>query len=99
MPLISVALIGTEKWMDALKHFRRPRITIRLGPVFDIPKIDPDNREESLRTATDEVMCRIAALLPNHYHGFYKDNPRIRELREEWKARGEIGRASCRERV
>ncbi len=90
MPLISLAMIGTEKWMDEIKHFRKPRITIRLGPVFEIPRIDPDNREESLRAATDEVMCRIAALLPEHYHGVYKGNPRIKELQTEWKARGDM---------
>ena len=90
MPLISAAMIGTEKWMDAIKHFRKPRITIRLGPTFDVPRIDPDNREESLRAATDEVMCRIAALLPERYHGFYQGNPRIKELQEEWRARGDM---------
>ena len=90
MPLISAAMIGTEKWMDAIKHFCKPRITIRLGPTFEVPRIDPDNREESLRAATDEVMCRIAALLPENYHGFYKDNPRIKELQEEWRARGDM---------
>ena len=72
VPLISLSVIGTEKWMDAIKHFRRPRITLRFGPVFELPSIDPDNREESLRTATDEVMCRIGAMLPDEYHGFYK---------------------------
>lgn len=90
MPVISLGVIGTEKWTDAIKHFRKPRITLRIGPVFDIPRIDPDNREESLRSATDEVMCRIAALLPEHYHGFYKDNPRIKELQAEWRARGDM---------
>ena len=90
MPVISLGVIGTEKWMDAFKHFHKPRITLRLGPTFEITKVDPDNREESLRTATDEVMCRIAALLPDHYHGFYAGNPRIRELRDEWKARGDM---------
>lgn len=90
MQVISLGVIGTEKWTDAIKHFRKPRITLRIGPVFDIPRIDPDNREESLRSATDEVMCRIAALLPEHYHGFYKDNPRIKELQAEWRARGDM---------
>lgn len=87
-PLISIAVIGSEDWTDHIKHFRKPPITLRLGPVFDLPKIDPDNREESLRTATDEVMCRIAALMPEKYHGFYHGNPRIKELQEEWRARG-----------
>ena len=90
VPLVSLSIIGTEKWNDEIKHFRKPRITIRLGPVYHLPAIDPDNREESLRKATDEVMCRIAANLPDHYHGFYKDNPRIKELREEWRARGDM---------
>lgn len=90
VPLISVGVIGTEKWESSIKHFRKPKITLRLGPTYYLPAIDPDNREESLRSATDEVMCRIAALLPNEYHGFYKDNPRINELREEWKSRGDM---------
>ena len=90
VPLISVSVIGTEKWMDEIKHFRKPCITLRYGPLYQLPAIDPDNREESLRKATDEVMCRIAANLPDHYHGFYKDNPRINELREEWRARGDM---------
>ena len=76
--------------MDEIKHFRKPRITLRCGPLYQLPPIDPDNREESLRKATDEVMCRIAANLPDRYHGFYKGNPRINELREEWRARGDM---------
>lgn len=90
MPLISVSVIGTENWENEIKHFRKPRITLRYGPLYQLPPIDPDNREESLRKATDEVMCRIAANLPDHYHGFYKDYPRIKELREEWRARGDM---------
>lgn len=90
VPLISMAVIGSEKWMDAIKHFHRPRLTLRFGPTYQLPRIDPDNRDESLRTATDEVMCRIAALLPDHYHGFYAGNPRISELRAEWKTRGDM---------
>ena len=89
-PLISMAVIGSEKWMDAIKHFHRPRLTLRFGPTYQLPRIDPDNRDESLRTATDEVMCRIAALLPDHYHGFYAGNPRISELRAEWRSRGDM---------
>ena len=90
VPLISLSIIGSEKWESEIKHFRKPRITLRLGPTFQLPPIDPENREESLRTATDEVMCRIAANLPEQYHGFYKDNPRIKELQEEWRARGDM---------
>ena len=89
-PLISLSITGTEAFMKDLLHFRKPVITLRFGPVFSLPAIDPDNREESLRAATDEVMCRIAAMLPERYRGFYKDYPRVQELYSEWKARGDL---------
>ena len=33
-----------------------------------------------MREATDEIMCRIAAMLPESYRGFYKDHPRVKDL-------------------
>jgi 1-acyl-sn-glycerol-3-phosphate acyltransferase len=32
---------------------------------------------------TDEVMCRIAVLLPEERRGFYADHPRLKELLAE----------------
>jgi 1-acyl-sn-glycerol-3-phosphate acyltransferase len=45
---------------------------------IDIPK--GKGREEALRKATDEIMCRIGAMLPESYRGVYKDHPRLKEL-------------------
>jgi 1-acyl-sn-glycerol-3-phosphate acyltransferase len=33
-----------------------------------------------MREATDEIMCRIAVMLPESYRGFYRDHPRLLEL-------------------
>ena len=33
-----------------------------------------------MRQATDEIMCQIAARLPEKYHGAYADHPRLKEL-------------------
>jgi 1-acyl-sn-glycerol-3-phosphate acyltransferase len=33
-----------------------------------------------LEAFTDEIMCRIAALLPPAYRGVYSDHPRLKEL-------------------
>ena len=33
-----------------------------------------------MREATDEIMCRIAAELPEKYRGFYAEHPRLKEL-------------------
>ena len=89
-PVVTLSISGTESWQNNIKHFRKPEITLRFGPAFELPAIDPDNREASLRAATDEVMCRIAAMLPEKYRGFYKDFPRVKELQEEWKQRGDL---------
>jgi 1-acyl-sn-glycerol-3-phosphate acyltransferase len=37
-------------------------------------------REQAMRLATDEIMCRIAAILPEKYRGVYADHPRLKEL-------------------
>jgi 1-acyl-sn-glycerol-3-phosphate acyltransferase len=63
-----------------LKHFRRSKITVTAAKLMyiDIPK--GKGREEALRAATDEIMCQIAALLPEKYRGVYADHPRLQEL-------------------
>jgi 1-acyl-sn-glycerol-3-phosphate acyltransferase len=38
------------------------------------------NRDEALQEQTDEIMCQIAALLPESYRGVYGDHPRLKEL-------------------
>lgn len=80
VPILPVALYGTETAMQKIRTFRRPKIYARFGPIFNLPKVDREHREESLTRNTDEIMCRIAAMLPEKYRGYYKDHPRTHEL-------------------
>jgi len=81
-PVLPVAVTGTEDRgvVENLKHFRRSKITVTAADLFtvDIPK--GKGREAALRQATDEIMCQIAALLPEKYRGVYADHPRLKEL-------------------
>lgn len=81
-PVIPVAVTGTEDRgvVQSLKRFRRLKITATAGEPFfvEIPK--GKGREEAMRKATDEIMCRIAAMLPEKYRGVYSDHPRLKEL-------------------
>jgi 1-acyl-sn-glycerol-3-phosphate acyltransferase len=81
-PVLPVAVTGTEDRaiLENLKHFRRSRITATAAELMyiDIPK--GKGREEAMRAATDEIMCQIAALLPENYRGVYADHPRLKEL-------------------
>ena len=81
-PVLPVALTGTE---DAgvianLKRFRRSKIKVVAGELVhvDVPK--GKGREQAMRIATDEIMCRIAVMLPESYRGFYAEHPRLKEL-------------------
>jgi 1-acyl-sn-glycerol-3-phosphate acyltransferase len=75
-----VGLIGTDRALHSLLRLRRPEILVRVGKPFSLPPIDPENRSLSLRRNADEIMCRIAALLPESYWGYYAANPRVAEL-------------------
>ena len=81
-PVLPVAVTGTEDRgiVENLKHFRRSKITATAADLLyiDIPK--GEGREEAMRQATDEIMCQIAALLPEKYRGVYADHPRLKEL-------------------
>ncbi len=80
--IVPVALMGTEDKVVAanLRRFRRSSVLARAGEPFTLPAIPVQDREAALRAYTDEIMCRIAALLPPAYRGVYSDHPRLEEL-------------------
>ena len=81
-PILPVALIGTEDRviMENLKHFRKSKIRAVAGNAFYIETPKGQGREEALKNATEEIMCQIAALLPEKNRGVYADHPRLKEL-------------------
>jgi 1-acyl-sn-glycerol-3-phosphate acyltransferase len=81
-PIVPVAITGTEDKtiLGNLKKLRRSHITLTAGPPFALPPLPKENRDEILKSYTDEIMCHIAALLPEKYRGVYADHPRLKEL-------------------
>jgi 1-acyl-sn-glycerol-3-phosphate acyltransferase len=81
-PVLPVAVTGTEDRVivENLKRFRRSKIVVRAGDLFHIEIPKGRGREEVMREATDEIMCRIGALLPEKYRGVYAEHPRLKEL-------------------
>ena len=84
-PILPVALTGTEDsaLFGNLKKLRRTHITVTAGPTFTLPSLPRENRDEALKRYTDEIMCRIAVLLPEKYRGVYANHPRLTELLQE----------------
>jgi 1-acyl-sn-glycerol-3-phosphate acyltransferase len=82
VPILPAGMYGTEDDLVAyrLKHFKKLDLHLHIGTPFTLPPLPKQNRDEILQRYTDEIMCQIAALLPESYRGHYADYPRTLEL-------------------
>jgi len=81
-PVIPVAITGTEDkvLLGNVKRLKKSHITLTGGKPLVIPPLPKANRDEALQKYTDEIMCQMAALLPERYRGVYAEHPRLKEL-------------------
>jgi 1-acyl-sn-glycerol-3-phosphate acyltransferase len=73
-PVLPVAIVGTGELKSARAVFGRPRIEVRIGEPFSLPRND-DGQPITAVQATDFMMRRIAALLPREMQGYYAEQP------------------------
>lgn len=86
IPVIPVALEGSTDMWHWFRRFKKMRVTVCFGEKYTLPeKADDEENKAWLNRATDEIMCRIAALLPPERWGYYADHPRLQELLAEKK--------------
>lgn len=74
VPIVPVGISGTEKMF----HRPRPNVTMTIGKPLRFPEGRATG--EDLDRYTEQIMCAIAALLPEKYHGAYAGNPLIAEM-------------------
>lgn len=79
-PIVPVGIEGTATTLKKIFTFRRPRISVVFGKPFTLPPVPREDREAELQRQTDEIMCRIAVLLPETMRGVYANHPRTLEL-------------------
>ena len=84
-PVFPVAITGTEDKviLGNLKRLRKSDITLTAGEPFIVPPLPNKDRDTALQKYTDEIMCRMAALLPESYRGVYAEHPRLKEILAE----------------
>ena len=84
VPILPAGISGTfdPVFFGQLKRIKRPHIVVNVGPAFSLPKLPSEgqSRDEALKFDTEEIMCRIAALVPPEQRGFYTDHARVKEL-------------------
>ena len=82
VPVLPVSIVGSEDRLILanLKRLRRPPVKVVFGEAISLAPVSREGREEALQGYTDEIMCQIAALLPEEYRGVYADHPRLMQL-------------------
>jgi len=80
VPLVPAAVTGTDQMSRAFSRLRKMKVCVEFGKPFRLPEREGTENKVWLKTATDEIMCHIAALLPPERRGFYADYPRVQEL-------------------
>jgi 1-acyl-sn-glycerol-3-phosphate acyltransferase len=77
VPILPVALVGTERIFGNLRRLRRSRVEIRIGPIFGPLDLDENLRGRERRGRLDELadamMKQIAVLFPPEMRGPYHD--------------------------
>jgi 1-acyl-sn-glycerol-3-phosphate acyltransferase len=71
VPMVPGAIWGTEKILSNLKRLRRSEVHLRIGQPFYLPEGRANTQQ--LEEYTDQVMLKIAALLPLQYRGVYAE--------------------------
>lgn len=88
--LIPMAATGGPEVFPGLGHLRRARVRVVFGEPFFPPTLGPGQRPNAQQQheLTDEIMYRIAVLLPPQYRGVYGD---VTEKRPDLLARYSSG--------
>jgi 1-acyl-sn-glycerol-3-phosphate acyltransferase len=77
VPLLPLALAGTDEVFPSLRRLRRKTVEVRISPAFHLPPRGDSPRREHLQYCTDLIMARLASTLPERYRGVYSEHPLI----------------------
>jgi len=71
VPIVPVAISGSDSWKHNIKRFRRTPIQVRVGKPFTLDAGDESSGGDTLKRMTDEAMYQLAACLPPEQRGMY----------------------------
>jgi len=73
--LFPVVCTGQQHVISSLLRLRRQRVRVVFGPPFAPPPVDGKVTPAHLDSFTEEIMHRLAAMLPPEYRGVYAGVP------------------------
>jgi len=77
VPIVPVGIVNSDFLFANAQRLQRSKIEVRIGEPYMLPDIGRRARSQDLAAFTHLIMIKIAALLPERYHGYYKDSPAL----------------------
>ncbi len=83
--LLPIGIVGLENPWEKIIKGVRPSVQVRIGKPFGPFTLSKskNDKERDLKKIGEEIMCRIAALLPDDRHGSFKYNKTIIEYQKQ----------------
>ena len=73
-PLLPIGLWGLNEMVSSWKRLRRAEVRVVIGEAFRLSVPEKKVRTEDLQAMADQIMLRVAELLPSRYWGAYADD-------------------------
>ncbi len=71
VPVLPMAVWGTEQVKHNLRRLKRSVVHVRVGPLIHLPEGRMNTAQ--LEEYTDQIMLKLAAMLPPDYRGAYRE--------------------------
>jgi 1-acyl-sn-glycerol-3-phosphate acyltransferase len=82
VPVLPVGLVNLDVLFANTIRLRRTRVEVNIGEPFLLPDIGRRPKSQDLAAYTHLIMCRIANLLPERYHGHYASSQALQALQQ-----------------
>lgn len=81
VPIIPAAVLGAADLKDSVLRLRKTNVKVIFGKPYSLflPK-EGESQKDVLGQNVTEIMCQIAALLPEECRGYYRDHPRLKVI-------------------
>jgi 1-acyl-sn-glycerol-3-phosphate acyltransferase len=77
-PIIPVGISGSEAFEHSGAIFKRSKVTVTIGQPFSFSKGEGKLTRDQLTQSADQIVERIAELLPKEYRGVYGESDSIK---------------------
>lgn len=76
-PILPVGIVNSDILFENMKRFKPTDIQVHIGQIYSLPGLEQRPKGKDLEALTQLIMVKIAAQLPERYHGAYKNSPAL----------------------